>query len=205
MVWYSSGNFDSMWVIVSESSICTLNFRRSPLSSSSSVINYSGFLVMSSSLHLRNFLRSLVLEAPLVGSTFLESFIHACLASPYLLAFVFASSTIWKKTRVFLCECQFIVNLHRWLNLVQKILLLLFHLRHLPLFSYHLFAGHCIPWFQLLPWFTQLHSPFFSFTHKGGSLDSIFVHILISCIFLSDFFPKFQSSRSTSKYVERLQ
>ena len=59
-------------------------------------IHSSGFIVPSSSLHLANFVCSLVLEAPVVGSIFLESFIHASLASLYLSYFVFASSTIWK-------------------------------------------------------------------------------------------------------------
>ena len=52
VVWYSSGKFNSMWVIISVSSICTSIFRRCPLGNSSSVIHSSGFLVMSSSSNL---------------------------------------------------------------------------------------------------------------------------------------------------------
>ena len=76
----------------------TLNFWRSPISSSSSVIHSWGFLVMSSSSHLVIFLRRLVLQASLVSSNFLQIFVHVTLASPYLLAFVFASSSIWNQT-----------------------------------------------------------------------------------------------------------
>ena len=71
-----------------------VGFFRSPLSSSSSVIHSLGFLVKSASSYLANFLRSLVLEAPVVGSNFPQSFVHASLESPYLFTFVFASSMI---------------------------------------------------------------------------------------------------------------
>ena len=61
MVWYSLGKFDSMRVIISDSSTFTSNFRRSPLSSSISVIHYLGFIVTSSSQHLGNLLHIIVL------------------------------------------------------------------------------------------------------------------------------------------------
>ena len=96
--WYSSGRFYIMRVIIYDSSICTSIFCRSPLSNLSSVIHSSGYLVTSSSFHLANLLRSLFLELPMVGSIFSESFIHACLESPYLLYFVFIYSTTSKQT-----------------------------------------------------------------------------------------------------------
>ena len=87
--------------------MCTLTYRRSPLSGLISMIRSSGFLVTSSSLYLANFLRSLVLKAPVVGSNSLESFVRASLAYPYVLDFVFASSTIPKKV---LSSCQLIIG-----------------------------------------------------------------------------------------------
>ena len=98
VVWYSSGKFKSMWFVITELSMCTSSFFSSSLSILSSVIHSLVFIVTSSSSHLENFLHSPVLEPPLFGSKFLESFIHASLVSRYLLAFVFASSTIWKQT-----------------------------------------------------------------------------------------------------------
>ena len=68
--------------------------RRYPISSLSSVIHCLGILVTSSGLHLESFLHILVLEAPAIGSKFLESFVHTSLESPYLLAFAFAYSTL---------------------------------------------------------------------------------------------------------------
>ena len=67
--------------------MCTSSFCRSLLSSLSSVIHSLEFLVTSYSSHLAIFLPSLVLESPVVGSNFPESFIHGCLTSPYLLNF----------------------------------------------------------------------------------------------------------------------
>ena len=67
---------------------------RCRLSSLRSVIHSSGFLVMSSSSHLANFLSRFFLEDPIVGSNFIESFVYASPVSLYLLAFVFYSSTI---------------------------------------------------------------------------------------------------------------
>ena len=61
------------------------------------MIHSSGFLDTSFSLHLANFLCILVLESPVVGSNFLECFVHASIASLYLLAFVFDSSMILKQ------------------------------------------------------------------------------------------------------------
>ena len=72
--------------------MCTSSFRRYPLSSSISVIHSLGFLVTSYSFYLEIFLRSLVLEAPVIGSNFIESFVHDSLASTYLFDFVLASS-----------------------------------------------------------------------------------------------------------------
>ena len=76
--------------------MCTLSFRRSPLSSSSSVIYSLGFLVMSSSFNLANFLLSIVLETPVVGLYFIEFFVHTSSTSLYLIDFVFDYSTICK-------------------------------------------------------------------------------------------------------------
>ena len=78
--------------------MCTSIFCESPLSSLTLLISSLGFLVTSSSLHLENFLRSFVLEAPAVGSNFLENFIHASLASLCVFAFVFNSLLIRKYT-----------------------------------------------------------------------------------------------------------
>ena len=94
MVWYSSGEFDSMCIIIYGSSMCASIFRRSHLSSSILVIHSLVFLVTPSSFYLANILCSLVLEAPVFGSFPPESVIHSSLAPPYLLAFAFASSTI---------------------------------------------------------------------------------------------------------------
>ena len=77
--------------------MCTSSFFGYPLISYILVIHYSGFFVMASSSHLANFLRSLVLESPVVGPNFLESFVHTNFASPYLLYFFFASSRILKQ------------------------------------------------------------------------------------------------------------
>ena len=55
-------------------SMCTSGFLRSFLINSILVFYSLGFLVMSYSLHLSNYLRSPVLEAPVIGSNFLESF-----------------------------------------------------------------------------------------------------------------------------------
>ena len=52
IVWYSSVNFYSMRVIISELSMCTLRFLISPLSGLLLVIHSFGFLVTQSSLHL---------------------------------------------------------------------------------------------------------------------------------------------------------
>ena len=72
MVWYSSGKFNSMRVVISELSIFMSGFHRSPLSIYSLAIHYSRFFVTSSSLFLRNILRSLVLKAPVVCLIFLK-------------------------------------------------------------------------------------------------------------------------------------
>ena len=67
--------------------MCTLRFCRSPLSSSNLVLHYLRFLVTSYSLYLANVFHTLVLEAPVVGSIFIEILVHASLVSPYLLSF----------------------------------------------------------------------------------------------------------------------
>ena len=72
----------------------TPSFCRYPIIILISVIYSSGSIVTSSSSQLEKLFCSLVLEAPLVGSNFLESFVHASLSYPYILDFVFASSTI---------------------------------------------------------------------------------------------------------------
>ena len=56
MFYYSSGSLDSIWFIISSSSIRTPNFLTSPLNNSSSVIESSGSLVTSSNLLLRVYL-----------------------------------------------------------------------------------------------------------------------------------------------------
>ena len=53
---------------------------------------------MSYSLYLVDFLCSLVMEAPVVGSNFIEIFIHACIVYLCLLSFVFTCSTLLKHT-----------------------------------------------------------------------------------------------------------
>ena len=151
MVWYYSGKFDSMRVIIYESSICTSIFHRYFLSSSISVIHSLEFLVMPSILHLENYLCSILLEAPVVESNFCESFIHTCLVSHYLLSFFFDSSVIRKQT-VFLVWVSACCRLSCWETSNKKLIFLLFCLRHLLGFYYHLLVGHCIPWFQIFPW-----------------------------------------------------
>ena len=100
MVWYSSGKFDSMWVIIYESSMCTLSFCRSPLSSSMWVIRSSGFLVTSSSPHLENLFHIIFLEAPVVGSKFHPRL--SCIS--VLIEFCLCLFNDLKANRVFLCE-----------------------------------------------------------------------------------------------------
>ena len=107
---YYSSRLDSMWVIISKSSIITPNFGRSPFSSSRSVIQYSGSLGASSNFIFANFLHSLVLEGPVVGSNFLDNFIHACLDSPCLFSFCFLFFHDLKIDRIFLCEYDFVVG-----------------------------------------------------------------------------------------------
>ena len=74
--------------------MCTSSFPRSLLSSLISVIHSLGFLFTAYSLHLANFLRILFLKSPVVGSNFLEIFVHVFLAPPYLLDFLFSYSII---------------------------------------------------------------------------------------------------------------
>ena len=133
MVWYYSGKFDSMRVIIYESSICTSIFHRYFLSSSISVIHSLEFLVMPSILHLENYLCSILLEAPVVESNFCESFIHTCLVSHYLLSFFFDSSVIRKQT-VFLVWVSACCRLSCWETSIQKLLLIFFRLCYLPVF-----------------------------------------------------------------------
>ena len=71
-----------------------VNFGRSPLSILSSVIHSLGFRVTEYSSYLANFFCSLVLESPVVGSNFLKTFVHASIASLYLLALVISSPII---------------------------------------------------------------------------------------------------------------
>ena len=106
--WYSSGKFNMMWVTIYKSSMCSSGFCRSPLSSFISAIHYFGYFGMSFSLHFASLLRNFVLEALLVGPNFLEIFPHTFLASPYLLGFVSANSTIWKQT---VHSCPSIISL----------------------------------------------------------------------------------------------
>ena len=70
MVWCSSGKFDSMRDIISESSMCTSSLCRSTLSIAIMVIHSLGSLVMAYSFHLVNLLCSIILEAPVIGSDF---------------------------------------------------------------------------------------------------------------------------------------
>ena len=58
-----------------------------PLSGLRLVIHSLGVIVMSSISQLANLFRSPVLEFPVVGSNFPESFVHASLVSPYILDF----------------------------------------------------------------------------------------------------------------------
>ena len=93
MVWYFSGKFNNMWVIVYELWICTSVFGRSPPRNSNSMIHSPGFLGVLSSFHLSNIFHSLVQEHPVVSSKFPENLIHACLSSLSLCIF-FISLTI---------------------------------------------------------------------------------------------------------------
>ena len=93
---YYSGRLDSMWVIISISSIITTNFRKSPLNNSSSVIQSSGSLVTSSNSLFANVFRSLVLDSPFIGCNFLLINPHARKAHPLGNSLVTDYSTIWK-------------------------------------------------------------------------------------------------------------
>ena len=96
MFQYSSSRMDSRWFIISASSIINPIFCKSPLNNSSSVVQSSGYLVMSYNSLFVNFLHSLVLEVSVVGSNVIYGFIHACLVSPYLFSFVFDCLIILK-------------------------------------------------------------------------------------------------------------
>ena len=97
MFLYASGNFYRIQVIINISSMCKLSFQSSPLISLSLVIHSLGSIFTSSRSHFDNFLRGLVLEAPVVGSNFPKSFTKNCLPSSHLLDFVFPSSMISKR------------------------------------------------------------------------------------------------------------
>ena len=94
MIWYSSGKFDSMLVIIYESSMCMSGFCVSPPSILILVIHNLEYIVTSSIIHVANFLQSVVLKAPVVGSNFLESFIQASIVYPYLSSFSIGISAI---------------------------------------------------------------------------------------------------------------
>ena len=70
MLSYDSDKLDMMCVIIFVSFICMFNFPKSLISTSSLVIQYSGYLVMLSNFYFTNFLCSLVLEDPVIGSIF---------------------------------------------------------------------------------------------------------------------------------------
>ena len=132
----------------------------SPLSSLNSMTQFWGFFVTYSISYSEIFLHCLVLEAPVVGSLFFNSFTHARLASSYLLAFVFASSTIWKQT---ISHWQRISSMYDLLLINFNISftpLCFFSLRHLSGFSYLLLADYSIPWFQIFSLIFQPHTIF---------------------------------------------
>ena len=97
---------------------------------------------MSYSLYLVDFLCSLVMEAPVVGSNFIEIFIHACIVYLCLLSFVFTCSTLLKHT---VSSYVSISSLHavflRNLNSENSFTFV----SYFPVFSYLLLAGHYIP------------------------------------------------------------
>ena len=120
IVWYSSGKIDITWVIISELSMGTTSFCRYPLSSWGPVTHYSEVLVTLSSLLLANLLPSIVLENPVVGSNFLESFVPSSFAFTYLLEIVFASSAIWNQ-KVSYCAIIRLLHAVKMSNLSEKI------------------------------------------------------------------------------------
>ena len=90
--------------------MCTYTFCRSLLIILILVIHYLESLVTSSGLHFENFLRSLVLEAPVVGSIFLESFTHAMLALRLHTYWILLLFNDIKTDHVFLCKYHLIIS-----------------------------------------------------------------------------------------------
>ena len=77
MLSYSSDMLDSMWVIISTSTIINPNFFYSLINSSSLVIHYYGSLVTSSNSVFVDLLCNIFLGAPIIGCNFLFNFPHA--------------------------------------------------------------------------------------------------------------------------------
>ena len=110
MFLYASGNFYRIQVIINISSMCKLSFQSSPLSSLSLVIHSLGYIFTSSRSHFDNFLRGLVLEAPVVGSNFPKSFTKNFLPSSHLLDF-YSPLQWYQKDHILLCKYQIIKGL----------------------------------------------------------------------------------------------
>ena len=136
---------------------------------------FLGFLVTVFGSHLENFLCSLFLEAPVVGSNFLESFIHACLVSLYLLYFsLFLQQS--EKRPCILVWVSVHYKIDCWLTSIQKLLLLF-----IVCIIWHNFRITCYQYIVSLDFrscheFSQPNTPFLFFSHKGDNLDSHFVH-----------------------------
>ena len=152
-----------MWIIISESLICTSSFRISLLSNLSSAIHSLGCFITSSSSHLVNLFHSFLLEYPVVGSNFLESVIHTCLTfHTYCISFLLlrkSENRQWILVRVS-AHCR----LYCWVTSATKLLYIFFLLRHLPVFSYQMWVGYCIPKFQILPWTFSITYAIFTFS-----------------------------------------
>ena len=75
-----------------------LNLCRSPLISLRSLIQYVGSVVKASTFFSANLFCGILLESPLVGSEYTESFYENIPTYPLLSISVFAYSIIWKDT-----------------------------------------------------------------------------------------------------------
>ena len=98
MLSYYLGRLDSIWVIISTSSMITPNFPKSPLNNYSSVIKSFGSLVTPSNSFFANLLRSVVLDDTIIGWNFLFNPSDARKLHPLGNSPVTDFSMIWKHT-----------------------------------------------------------------------------------------------------------
>ena len=103
-----------MLVIIYESSICTLSFCRSPLSSLISVIHYLGFLVTSYSLQLVNIFHIIVLKSLWLDKISLELssrlVLRLCTISSCLLLFNYVKKDVSSCTSIRSLQHVLLIN-----------------------------------------------------------------------------------------------